>query len=235
MLKQTPCSKPKPASAPHDDIVERALQLIKPEPEQTEKARKRVARAIARIRLCGERPPRPAWTRQEYREFASALRTAIAALEHPLARDLFIVSDLTADRLREELAAVAAQAESEGSVRRGPKGKYNKYWAAFEAHELLLEHGVEPTLDKDGAFFQLAAKLYEGATDTATEPEGLSRACKRVVREFHRLLETIASAPGSGPSGVIGRTQAESALQALRQGDFMVVNRPGWSRIAPPV
>jgi hypothetical protein len=186
MLKQTPPSAPRPASATHDDIIERALQLIKPKPEQTAEARKRVVFIIdwvtfnialdtALTSACA--PP----TNREIDKFADALRATIAALEHPMARGL-VIGKLNPDdllRLRTELGSIVEAAVSTRK-KEGPRAKMDKRIAAAHAYLLLHQFGrVEPTLYKDGAFLQLAALLYEGATGIAGAD--FSRACKWAV------------------------------------------------------
>jgi hypothetical protein len=188
MLQRKSHSTPKPAS--DDDVVTRALDLIGTKLERTDEAQLRVVDAIAKIARTSEHAPR--WNSREVREarrLAGALRTAMAALKTHLARGVFHRSELTADQLREELAAFAAAAEWQYSTRRGPGGNHKKFMAALEAHELLRRHGVEPTLYKSGALFQLAAMLYEGATGIATDNEDLSRQCKRVVHRFRQFRQ----------------------------------------------
>jgi hypothetical protein len=88
MLKRTEPSAPRPATTAHDDIVERALALIQPKPEQTAGVRKRVVEAIARIHpvhglFSGDTEQERAAEKRECDEFAGAMRTAIAALDRP--------------------------------------------------------------------------------------------------------------------------------------------------------
>jgi hypothetical protein len=55
--------------------------------------------------------------------------------------------------------------------------------AAVEAHELLWEHDIEPTLTKDGKYFKLTALLYKMATGEKRDPED---ACTAVIEQRRR-------------------------------------------------
>jgi hypothetical protein len=218
MLKRTPPSARKPASATHDNIMEMALELIKPNPAQTEKVHDEVGAAILTIM---EVERQPATSKRELHEIASALRGAVAALkrweeqwEHSaltdglvrtndqlceLTDDQILVLQLTDDQLdqllatdnqlpslRKKLAAIAELAEAkrrrlEASMRKGRPKAIQKTTAAFFAHRLLRTYGGKPTLSTNGAFFQLAAVLYAGATGIADAD--LSQACRRIFHD----------------------------------------------------
>jgi hypothetical protein len=199
MLQRKSQSAPKPASA--DKVVTRALQLVDPKPEQTEEARTQVVDAIATIKRVGEHMPGPETTKRELRELASALRRAIAAVERPSPWGTWALGAaprLTAVRLRSlcgEFAAIAEAAEwlqARLVVRKGPQVSGKRWVAALEADRLLRTYRVEPTLSAEGAFFQLAATLYEGATGIADAD--LSRACRRY---FHACRSATPLSPPS--------------------------------------
>jgi hypothetical protein len=184
MLKRTPPSAPppsapEPASATHDDdIIERALELIKPKPERIEEARKQVAFAIARVKWASDEPPRQARAayNREIHEFIAALKAAIAALEQPPIDARLLMYD---GRLPKKLAAVVKEAQH-GLINRGQQRSLKNSTAAWYAYDLLCIHGIKPKLYKDGAFFQLAALLNEGATGIANA--NLERACRAILR-----------------------------------------------------
>jgi hypothetical protein len=178
-----------------------ALDLIKPKPEQLAECQEEIVNAIVAIWEIPLTTPGPATDKRELREIASALRGAVAALQHHFAVavivwDLeeqagrYVDSEPTEDRvrsLRKELATTADLAEAASErieVRKGPGvsarwiGK--KLVAAFQALRLLRIYGAEPTLSTGGAFFQLAAALYEAATGIAGTD--LSRVCRQI---FH--------------------------------------------------
>jgi hypothetical protein len=174
----------------HDDVVDRALQLIGPKPEQAEGVRQQVVDAIAWVARASEHRKPPHWNSREVRKVTRALRTAMTALEHRLARDVPVGFDPpeTAGRLRKELAAFATAVEGHYSPI-GRRVNIKKSRAAARAFSILSRHGIEATLYKGGKFFQLAAALYEGATGIATDNEDLSRACKRIVHHFRLLCQ----------------------------------------------
>jgi hypothetical protein len=197
MLKRTPRSALKPASAAHDDIVERALQLIKPKPDRIEEARERVAFIIEILKQAPDHKPATAATdRLEFRAIANRLRRAVEALDYDFA-PLVIFWTLEAQvghkikykradnrlrNLRRELTAYADYAEARSRATLDPKGpgaNLKKLVAAGMARQALLDHGVKPTLYEDGAYYQLTAVVYEGATGIADA--NISRACRHMA------------------------------------------------------
>jgi hypothetical protein len=162
-----------------DSVLDRALQLLQPKPERIEEVREQVAFAIARVKWASYEPTgleRAAYNR-EIHEFIAALKAAIAALEQPLAEELLLPHGWA--RLPKKLAAVVKEAEH-SLIKRGQQRSLKNFTAAWYAYDLLCSHGIEPKLYKDGAFFQLAALLNEGATDITGA--NLERACRAVIR-----------------------------------------------------
>jgi hypothetical protein len=187
MLQRKSPSAPKPASAKHDSIVERALESINPKPERAEEAREEVAAAIALITHAEDMSPA---TTQEI----SALRATIAALQRPWAECL---GSNELPRLRDELEWIVEYAEWQRS-RKGPRRNPKKLMAAFDARCLLHKYGgVEPKMTDGSAFYELAAVLYEAATGVAGAD--LSRACKGVERRF-RFYEAVTAIMASDHS-----------------------------------
>jgi hypothetical protein len=189
MLQRNSRSAPRPAS--DDDVVTRALKIIDPKLKHDEGARQQVVDAIARVARASEhRKPPPYRNSREVHKVTRALRTAMTALEHRLAREVPVGFDPPekADRLRGELAAFATAVERHYRLI-GRRGNVQKNRAAGGAFAILNRYGIEVTLYKGGKFFQLAAALYEGATGIATDSEDLTRACKRIVHHYRYMCQ----------------------------------------------
>jgi hypothetical protein len=191
-------------------ITMRALQLIAPKPARTEEARKQVDYAIATIKSPRAQPRTV--NKRELEQIASALRRAIVVLKKPAVSDLQrrlhyernpglagllfgppLVDQLP--KLREELAALAAAADSAcQDIKLGRRrGSGPTMCAALWAHDLLRRHGVKPTCYAQGKFFRLAAVLYEGGTGIAGAD--VERACRQVFH--HRRVDELFGLPPS--------------------------------------
>jgi hypothetical protein len=162
----------------NDEIVARALALIDPKPERAEEARRQITRAIAIISEPEPKDPLP--DNRQIRKVASALQAASAVLKHPW------VWEFADDwrQLCERLETIATNPEAVCLTKRGPRLSEKKWMAARSAYSILRSHGAKPTLYRDGAWFQLAATLYEGATGIADA--NLERACEWWAHRIRR-------------------------------------------------
>jgi hypothetical protein len=162
-----------------DSVIDRALQLIQPNQEPNHEVRREVVNIIMEIKPTSTFGRGEA--RKQCRKMAGALRKAVEVLANPLTQALSTRYG-EMHKLCEELLTLAEAVEGWGKPKKGRPSKITKRTAAFYAHRLLLRHGDKsPKVYKDGAYFQLAAVLYEGAT--GIPGADLERACRDMLHE----------------------------------------------------
>jgi hypothetical protein len=162
-----------------DSVIDRALQLIQPNQEPNHEVRIEVVNIIMEIKSTSTFGRGGA--AKQCRKMAGALRKAVEVLANPLTQALSTRYG-EMHKLCEELLTLAEAVEGWGKPKKGRPSNLTKWMAGFYAHRLLVRHGDKPPkVYKDGAYFRLAAVLYEGATDIASAD--LERACRRVLHK----------------------------------------------------
>jgi hypothetical protein len=162
---------------PSSEDVERVMVTLTPR-IFAEKQRLFVIDVLRLIRYC--RVTHPGAEKRQLRKAAEALEKARAALTalpvpHPATHNL--VCELA--RVRDSCKRRAGSMEVKRSGGRLVEAAQKKI-AAEMAMNMLLFCGEKPTLSREGAYFKLAALLFEVATG---KPGDLERACAKCCAE----------------------------------------------------
>jgi hypothetical protein len=174
---------------PRPDIIERALSLIKPKPEQRAACATAIGQRdelLRRIHLVLGAIPSPGDLKKRLKKIGGDLRRTRRLLDEPSGCVAAVVGP---DFLGEfdRLIDSAQFYHDAIAVRHGSRRWDNvKAIAARYANELLRSFGsAPPTKTPDGPFYNLASLLYEGAT--AKVGVDLEQYCRDVLDNVNEL------------------------------------------------
>jgi hypothetical protein len=163
-------------------VIDCALDVIKPHVDRLDACRQEIADCISMVKFVNAGMtdlPSPAELRGNYNCIAKRMKREINFFKK-LPRMQGCHFQYLLPHL-EKAAKIATFAAKNTIV---PKGSQiwddAKVVAAVCAHSALKEYGVTPTLTVDGAFYELASILYEGAT--GKKEQDLTQYCRQLGR-----------------------------------------------------
>jgi hypothetical protein len=168
-------------------VIERILQLIRPNPEHAEQCRFEVA---VTIQMIADLPPYtpPNVVRRQLQDISAKLRVAQSAIDElaPGGWRMLLHAGSLVDELERvgaraaDLAKSITSAGHSGGGRDARTDAMRKHIAADRGFDLLTRYGhCTPTSTRGGDFCQLAALLVEAATGQEMDVE---RACAHVIK-----------------------------------------------------
>jgi hypothetical protein len=187
----------------YDAWVERAFDLINPDPKHATQCRVDIATTIS---LLDCQPPfvPPNVVRRQLENIAAKLQAAQTAIgeltpskwQAALLHSKDLVGEIERARVRaSELAADITPAKRSGGGRNKREEAMRKLLAADRAFDLLIFYGHStPTATRKGKYVRLATLLCEGAT---LQKMNLERACADVIRLRRQLLKKIGQPQNS--------------------------------------
>jgi hypothetical protein len=174
----------------YDAWVERAFDLINPDPKHATQCRVDIATTISLLV-----PPNV--VKRQLENVAAKLRAAQMAIDElaPSGWQALLHSEVLVDEIERasvrasELAAGTTPAKRSGGGRSERTEAMRKRIAADRAFDLLISYGhCTPTATRKGKYVRLATLLCEGAT---LQKMNLERACADVIRTRRQLSKKI--------------------------------------------